>query len=388
MFRPSPRRLLPLAALVTCSIVAGVAAAQHPSSTTATTNATAPVAYIYVAGQSGGTGFIYQFFASSNGQLIPIIGSPLASSVTALALNGKWLFGSAEGANNQNGIINSYSIAANGLIKMVDTTTVNANGYQPTGLFLDHTGASLYAELYSSDITGYETYSIDQSNGKITPVGSSGFSAGGSSLTFTGNNQFAYGASCFRFTPIISGFDRRTSDGALMQLGMNAALPAAPAGDQYCPIATAADPYNDVVISMDQLPSNGGNPTKYQLAVYTADRYGNLSTTSTYQNMATLQVEPDTLAMSPKGYYLAAAGSSGFQVSYMHGSKPLTPMSGVVLPGVQISKMFWDNSAHLYVLGYSTNKLYVFDVGTAGVKQAPGSPYAIPTPTGLIVLPK
>lgn len=388
MSRLSSRLLLTLAVLVPCIAAAGVAAAQHSSSTTVTTTTTAPVAYVYVAGQSGGTGFIYQYSASPNGQLIPIIGSPLASSVTALALNGKWLFGSAAGINNQNGIINSYSIAASGLIKQVDTATVNANGYQPTGLFLDHTGASLYAELYSSDITGYETYTIDQANGQITPVGSSGFSAGGSSLTFTSNNQFAYGASCFRFTPIISGFERRTSDGALMQLGMNTALPAAPAGDQYCPIATAADPYNDVVISMDQLPSNGGNPTKYQLAVYTADKYGNLTTTSTYQNMATLQVEPDTLAMSPRGVYLAAAGPTGLQVSYMHGSNPLTPLSGVVLPGVYVSKMFWDNNAHLYVESYATNRLYVFSVGTAGVKQAPGSPYALPMPTGLIVLPK
>jgi hypothetical protein len=77
--------------------------------------------------------------------------------------------------------------------------------------------------------------------------------------------------------------------------------------------------------------------------VYTADAYGKLSTTSNAANMATAQMEPDTLAMSPKGFYLAAAGfgddpavgpDGGIQLFLMHGSKPLTALSGVILPGV------------------------------------------------------
>jgi len=39
-------------------------------------------------------------------------------------------------------------------------------------------------------------------------------------------------------------------------------------------------------------------------------------------------------------------------------------------------------------LGRASGKLFVFTVTFAGATQAPGSPYAIPKPKGLIIQPK
>jgi hypothetical protein len=57
-----------------------------------------------------------------------------------------------------------------------------------------------------------------------------------------------------------------------------------------------------------------------------------------------------------------------------------------------VNQMFWDNAGHLYAISNSisnsSGKLFVYTVTPATVKPAPGSPYSIPTPQGLIVLPK
>ena len=389
MFCLSPRTF---AILATCSITAGIAAAQYPSSidNTSTAASTAPVAYVYISGKPPGTkGGIYGYAAAPNGQLTPVPGSPFTSPTGTLALNGRWLFQNG----NQKEAIYTYSIAANGSIKPADIFTkfdVPAYEAPVTYPFLDHSGASLYVGFADNvGDNGYESFRIDQTNGRITPVNDLYTGVGQYyALTFMHNNQFAYGSSCYHFAPIIYGFERR-SDGSLTSLGIDPRIPTPPTNHDFCPLGgVAADPYNDLVVALYEYPfANGpGSPEKYQLAVYTADKYGNLSTTSTYENMPATQVEPGYLAMSPRGVYLAATGATGLQVFYMHGSKPLTPLSGVILPGVPTGNAFWDDNEHLYVI--TANKLYVFNVGTAGVKQAPGSPYSIPVPSGLIVLPK
>lgn len=389
MPRFSPRLLATAAACLTT----GIAAAQGVSSTPSATASTAPVAYVYVSSQPGGTGHIYGYAASASGQLTPVAGSPFSSTASALALNGKWLFGS----HLQSNLIYSYAIAANGSIKQADS--YDSSPYTaPNDLFLDHTGASLYVG-FSDGVgdNGYEALNINQTTGKLSLVNASYTGVGEFfQMTFIGDNKFAYGNTCYHFDPTIYGF-ARVSGGGLSSLGTDAPLPTAPSGDQYCPLGgTATDPYNDVVVPLQQIPSDGGNPTAFKLAVYTSDPYGKLSTTSTAANMATVQVEPDTLAMSPKGFYLAAANSDpsgvgpngGIQVFLMHGSKPLTVLTGVVIPGVYVNQMYWDNNEHLYAVSNGSGKLYVFNVSTSGTTQVAGSPYSIPSPSGLIVLPK
>lgn len=382
-----------LATLATC-VTTGAATAQmaaQNSWNTATTT-TAPVAYVYVDGFLSYTSSrIYGFAAAPNGHLTPISGSPFATPVSALALNGKYLFGTYSPPPPQPNGIYTYSIAANGSIKQadfLDKTDLPSNYFSLIDLTLDHTGNSLYAGFTDGvGDNGYESFSINQTNGQLkfvnvayTAVDAYGF------ISFVGNNEYAYGADCYHTDPLLYGLARGSS-GGLTEIATNSAMPPAPPSSYgYCPLSVAADPYNDLAVSLVEQQGTPG-PAKYQLAVYTADAYGHLSTTSTYQNMPLTAVEPDFVSMSPKGYYLAATGNTGLQIFLMHGSKPLTVLTGAILPGVSLGEAFWDNHEHLYVINRS--QLYVFNVSTNGVSQARGSPYSIPAAVqSLSVLPK
>ena len=356
-----------------------------------------PVAYVYVATNpttlgSASTGKIYGFTASLNGKLSPTTGSPIASSVNNIALNDRWLFGSVADPNGGPYKLESYSIAGNGALKLVDTAQFPSidGDEEPGNLVLDHTGHTVYVRLgYPFNFQTFESLEINVDNGKLTLDPKSSAIVDSSPITFSANNKFAYGASCYQENPFISSYQRSTSDGSLAIFPNASPLPTAPSGSVYCPTATATDPHNDVVISLQQTPTDGAPVAANQLAVYTFDQYGTLTTTSTTENMYKAAVEGTALAMSPKGFYLASAGPSGIQLFLMHGSKPLTVLTPeVILPNVSISQMFWDNNQHLYAISAATGRLYVLNVTGAGAVQAPGSPYQIPNISSLIVLPK
>jgi hypothetical protein len=131
-----------------------------------------------------------------------------------------------------------------------------------------------------------------------------------------------------------------------------------------------------------------------QLATFTADGSGYLSTTSTYANMPKVAVGtgPVKLSMSPSGKLLAVAENHGLQVFHFNGANPITPYTGV-LTTASIDQIFWDNNNHLYATSYSpaTNQstLFVFGVTPNWHGVAPGSPYTINgVVRGLIVQPK
>lgn len=374
--------------LATC-VTAGTVGAQVATRSTATTSS--PVAYVYVDGFVSYTSSrIYGFAAAPDGHLTPISGSPFATPISSLALNGKYLFGTYSPPPPQPNGIYTYAIAANGSIKQADflgRTDLPSNYYSLIDLTLDHTGSSLHAGFTDGvGDNGYESFSINQTSGQLklvnveyTPVDAYGV------LKFIGNNEYAYGADCYHTDPILYGL-ARSSNGGLTEIATNSTIPPSPPSSYgYCPLSVAADPYNDLVVSLVEQQGTPG-PAKYQLAVYTADRYGHLSTTSTYKNMPLTAVEPDFVSMSPKGYYVAATGNTGLQIFLMHGSKPVTALTGAILPGVSLGEALWDNNEHLYVI--NRTQLYVFDISTNGVKQAPGSPYSIPSVQSLIVLPK
>lgn len=373
-------------------LLAAIAACAGTGAGFAQTTPTAPAAYVYVQSSptsNPATSRIYGFAASVNGSLKPIPGSPFAAPIYSLALNGKYLFGGYSNGGNNNAIY-TYAIAPNGALRQADFLGKLPVDEPISDFTLDHTGSTLYGGFGEGDTapTGYESFSINQTNGKLTPVNVQ--QTGGyydyDFIYFTGNNQYAYSADCPRGYFNIYGF-ARTQSGALSRLGLNVPSPTPPPNAGYCPrgAALATDPYNDVVVALDQTYS-GADLGKSQLAVYTSDKYGNLATTSTYRNMPTPAVAPNFLSMSPKGYYLAVMGDKGMQVFLMHGSKPPTPLTGVILPGVPLGRAFWDNRQHLYVLG--VNKVYVFNISTKGITQAPGSPFPVPSAYQIAVLPK
>jgi hypothetical protein len=348
-----------------------------------------PVAFVYVSSSpSANSSQIQAFAAAPNGRLTAVTGSPFPADVRSMALNGNTLFGT-NGAS-----IFGFSIAANGALN--PTTSVNAQQLNggcggPVSLFFDHTGATLYDDDFDGDScanTGYQSFRIDGSTGDMTYLALSQSSpAFNVPLSFIGNNVYAYGSTCYHFNPSIFGF-MRNSDGTMNFVNSNTPMPVAATGNFYCPYLATADPTNHVAISVQQLTGNWGQVGLPQLATYTADSAGNLTTASTFSNMPKTAVQAVTsIWMSPGGKLLAVGGTAGLQVFHFNGGKPITHYTGL-LTAKEVDQFFWDNDHHLYAISRSAGKLFVFTITPTSVSQAPGSPYTIANPMNIIVLPK
>lgn len=352
-----------------------------------------PVAYVYVGSNpSGGAIEIEAFAAASDGKLTPVTGSPFQGDVESMAVNGQYLFG--VGTNGVD--IESFSIATDGALQQV--ASINAQQFNggtcggPGPLFLDHTGGTLYDLDFDGNTCSnntYQSFSIDNATGELNYLGSDGASTWFYiPLSFIGNNVFAYGAVCLSdMYWQIYGF-QRNSDGMLTYANITAPPPTPKKGDFYCPFLATADATNHVAMSL-QAVGAGFNPDGLpQLATFTADSSGNLTTKSTHANMPRTVVKNITdICMSPSGKLLAVGGTAGLQVFHFNGSEPITRYTGLLTKD-QIDQFFWDNDNHLYAISRSAGKLFVFSITPKSAIQAPGSPYAITSPQDIIVLPK
>jgi len=360
------------------------------SSTEAT--GTTPAAWVYVSSTPAGSSVsqIEAFVAAPNGKLTPMADSPFKENVSNMAVNGKYLFGTAGNGNS----IDAYWMEGNGALTYSATTNTALPGdCNPLGpLFLDHTGATLYDMEFRGDDclnNTFVSFTVNKPSGKVKNIGNSTASDWLSlPASFIGNNVFAYSASCLGDMYWgIYGF-KRGSSGLLTEISLTAAPPKPPTGYFYCPSQAAADPANHVAISMQPVNQLTFDPDKPpQLASYTADSKGNLSTTSTSANMPpTAVVDVTDLGMSPSGLLLAVSGSGGLQVFHFNGPKPITHDTGL-LTTAEVDQLFWDNQNHLYAIGRTSNKLWVFTVTPTSYVQAPGSPYTINAPIAIIVQP-
>jgi WD40 repeat protein len=352
--------------------------------------ASKPIAYVYVSSNNNGNNQIHEFYALPNGQLATIPGSPYPQDVSYMAVTHQWLFGT-DGAN-----IYWFTIASNGEINQRGVES--AQQYNDPGgcggpitLFLDHTGATLYdGDIYANQCAnnGYQYWAIDENGGTVTFLGlNPSFSVQyGQALSFIGNNKYAYGANCYHYNdPVIFGF-QRADNGVLTLLDINPELPPAPEGE-YCPFYAAADPNNNVAISM--FPSvDGTQAGPPQIADYAADSEGNLTTQSTANNMPVTSVSVvNSLAMAPSGQLLAVGGNSGLQVLHWNGSSQAT-LYTPLLTSDNITQAFWDDANHLFAISPANNRLHVFTVTPTSYSEAPGSPYTIQGAENVIVLPK
>jgi hypothetical protein len=377
--------LVAVATICASTVLASAQVTSSPTDNSTSNPATSPVAYVYVSNAaSSTTNQINGYAAASNGSLTAISGSPFKQNVNWMAVNGTWLFGVA----NLDEDIYSFKIGSNGALSLKDKYTVVTNGDGVISDYLDHTGSTLYADLYSTN-NDYLSYSINQSNGMITAIGDlPGGPSNNSPVSFIGNNVFAYSSSCYHFGPEIIGV-KRASSGTLSYLNnFNPPYPAEKSGGFYCPWLAAADPTNHLAIAMEPLTSTWAQDGPWQLATYTVDGSGNLTTNSTYQNMPSVLVGTvSNYWMSPSGKYLAVGGSSGLQIFHFNGANPITKFTGL-LTSSPIEQIFWDNANHVYAISHESSKLFVYTVTSSGVTQAPGSPHWIKSPQNLIVLPK
>jgi hypothetical protein len=260
-------------------------------------------------------------------------------------------------------------------------------------MFFDRTGATLYDVDFDENCTGsddaYQFFSSDNSTGRLSYLGvTQATRSYWVPLSFIGNNVYAYGAGCSQYGAIL-GF-QRNNDQTLTDLNINPGVPVAPKGYYYCPNQAVADPTNHVAIALTPTQGYSGSQSAPppQLATYTADSSGNLTTKSTRFNMPKTAMKILTdIAMSPSGKLLAVAGTTGLQVFHFNGSRPITHYTGL-LTGNEVDQLFWDNDNHLYATSQSTGKLFVFTVTPTSFSQAPGSPHRITKPQNIVVVSK
>ncbi len=365
----------------------------------------APVAYVYVSiAANGGPNKVNAFASAATGKLTLVKGSPFPANVVSMAATGTYLFGIDTNGTD----VDSFSIASGGGLKQV--ASINAESYAGGGcnglgpLILDHTGATLYVAATVGglcDHSEYESFAIDKSNGTLKFLGSTAQTfLFNSPLSFLAGNKFAYGSDCINFqgnyTDTFAGL-QRASTGMLNYASVS--LPTPPAkvsGDVYCRDLTAADPSGHLASALQAITGGSTPDGPPQLATYTADGSGNLTTKSTFSNMPTTKVLTiNTLAMSPSGKLLAVGGAEGIEVFHYNEGNPITHYTGILnnhsftpttpTPGL----MFWDNSNHLYAISPGGDqKLRVFTITPKSATQVTGSPYSVSGVQNLIVVPK
>jgi hypothetical protein len=190
---------------------------------------------------------------------------------------------------------------------------------------------------------------------------------------FLSNNQYAYNAGCNVGASWFAA--HRNSDGTLDSFPINPPIPSNPNGN-YCPQGEdAADPANNLAVAL-------GLGRTAQLAVYTADSSGNLTTNSTAANMPSTAIfSVGRMSVSPAGNLLAVCGG-GVQVFHFNGSNPITPYTKPLTMGC--FDLAWDKHNHLYAI--ESRGVLVWRITPNFWKAA--SPYPLNGPSALTVLSK
>jgi hypothetical protein len=391
MDRNMGRVLLVLLAACASTVLAFAQALSSQTDISNSETSTSPVAFVYVSANPGGAHpEVNAYTSSTDGTLKPIAGSPFAADVQGMAVSSKYLFG-------ESGVfIHSYAIDPDGSLREVSSvnaqrlTGTNCGG--PWKLFLDRMGQTLYDLAYLGSQcanNALQSFRVGPFTGELAYLEAiSASPAVETALSFIGNNEYGYTASCYHFGPQIFAYHRKNND-TLMQININPPIPAGPSGKEYCPWLGAADPTNHVAIALAPIfASNWQEAGPWQIAVYTAHSWGNLTTTSTHSNMPTTAAgDINDIRISPSGMLLAVGGSAGLQVFHFNGANPVRHYTAL-LTNDPISQVFWDDANHLYALSGTAGKLYVFTVTPTSVREAPGSPHEIANPVNLAVLPK
>ena len=397
--KPNMKVLCLLSALSAGGAVVQATTAQVLSAETNTQAAvsTAPVAFVYVSNTPGsGANKVNAYAAAANGKLTPVPGSPFANNLTSMVVNGKYLLGS----NKAGVFVAAFLIQPNGALHWTTSTNVvrfntsGCGGISP--LNLDHTGATLYVATTvgsECDSTEHQSFTIDKPTGGLRFLGSTSETfLFDTPLSISANNLYAYGTDCVNFqgnyTDTFHVY-KRGSNGLLTLTAINPPTPPPPSGDFYCRSLTAADPLNHLAVSVQAIDQSTSQPDgQPQLATYTADASGNLTTPSTSGNMPGTAVGfVNDLTMSPSGKLLAVAGQNGLQIFHYNGSAPITAYTGLLTTD-DVEQCFWDNANHLYAISQNTGKLRVFTITPTSHSQAAGSPYSIHAPVNIIVQPK
>jgi 6-phosphogluconolactonase (cycloisomerase 2 family) len=359
--------------------------------------AASTVALIYVSSlvAHGHNAQVIAYTADPTGKLTVAADSPYKFNIGKMAVNGSYLLGSELGRAD----VEAYRMEPSGDLSFEASANVPAPSEDcgsagPNVPERGSPGLLNAAYLFNADYLesrcaddSLPPLMVQKSSGKLIFLGDPGDSGDVvGDLSLAANNKFAYSSDCYRFGPSIYGF-RRKNDGALSELPIHPALPKAVKGEGWCPYLAASDGARHLAIPMYPWSQYGSQDGPYQLATYSVNSSGQLTTSSTYFDMPKVMTGSITdVNMDPSGSLLAVAGTGGVQIFHFNGGKPITRYTGL-LTTEEVDQVFWDSNGHLYAIGQSANKLWVFNVTSTESAEAPGSPYAVNEPLGLIVQP-
>jgi len=357
-----------------------------------TTSTTAAHVYIQIQGTAGA---VYGFNSSSTGQISVISGSPFKPAGEIVGSTPTKFFTLGQT------LIHSFGVASNGAIgsqlaqiPILDYTGSSCDGglKGDDDAALDHTGKYVYVMLDNNGGTcaAYQSYIINSDgsfsfDGDTVQSWSDGTSSDATVPSILGNEKFAYAQYSYLDSgPVVIGF-RRESSGTLELMQFNENYPALN-DDYYVSGNPDASPAGSYLVL--QLWPSGGGPR--QLASYSVDSAGNLSTTNTASNMPASSFAAPSMTFSPTGNLLAVYedgaegdGKGGIELYHFNGASPLT-LYKKLLTGTYIDQVAWDSTNHLYAISTAENKLYVFTVTTTAVTQ--DTSWSIGAPFKMVVV--
>jgi hypothetical protein len=370
------------------AMLSGAALGQSTDKPEASNSASA-VAYVYVSSPTSIDGFE----ASSTGQLTPVPGSPFPGAVSSMSVNSKYLFGAGDNLTD----IYTFSIGSHGTLKQV--SEINAQKYNPDNcggmgpVQIDYAGKTLYNQVNASCQSGYQSFHIEE-NGELQflSVVSDGIPSDAllsplSPAIFLGIDSFAYQMGISKpgnqeegGTPAPEeDFYQRSPSGALLNAGDLSVEPGAKNGF-FLPFLLAGDPSDHLAIAWHDLNGLGEPVGSDVLIPFTAHGAGNLTTTSTLDDIPSSDLQSiSAMSISPSGKLLVIGGKNGFELFHWNGPNPITHYTGVLQADDQFVEFGWDGANHLYALsvGASTYQLRVYKVTSTSFTEEPGSPLTV-----------
>jgi hypothetical protein len=357
-------------------------------------------AYVYVQSQ-GPAGPVYGYNASSSGQISAISGSPFKPGTMIIGSNGSEFFTMGHTT------LHSWAIGSNGAIgsQLSDIAFTNFDSDSCAGSqdgdatgVLDHTGKYIYVVLQNYEMAktsdtcqAYQSYLLS-SGGGFTFDGQTVYNslenASAGLPSILGNESFAYANYNVFGTNNFLTFQRNPS-GTLSNISVNETDPTL-TGGQYNAYYPDADPASSFLAV--QLYVNNDTTKPPQLASYTVDAQGNLSSTNTEGNMPASGLINPRSTFSPDGKMIAfyadngaSNAASGIEIYNFNGAAPLT-LYQKVLTGTPIEQVAWDTSGHLYAISKAENHMYVFNVSSSSITVDPS--VAVTAPVKLVVVSK
>jgi hypothetical protein len=327
------------------------------------------VAYIYSDTNNNTGTNVYS--TTGNGKVTLVKGSPFATLGYIVGTNGSFFI------TQGSGWLYSYKVESGGgigaLESQINTQLYTGGDCGPNpstwGVAeLDHTGKYVYnlSEYGSNECAYVQTFEIS-SKGKLTFEGASE-SESDNILppAVTGNNKFAFSTdiSARIFIP----FSRESSDGVLNAISANEFDPSG------CSPTTPLSPDpTEYLAGVVYCSATGA----YQVASYTADSHGDLTSTNTSADMPILTEGYNRWSkLDPTGKYLTVPTGNGVQLFHFNKNKPLTPFTPIVGNTGYVQWFGWDSSDHLYAVNASSGKLHTYKVSSSGLKEESDSPTA------------